>query len=73
MANTSVHGKNKITFMMMMMMMMIAKHVFHDDASKTCMHAMMMLDKQGDGCLQGFEKNTQCLGPTNIGIYKYTM
>jgi hypothetical protein len=38
MANTSVHGKNKITLMMMMMMMMQARHVCHDDdASKTCM------------------------------------
>jgi hypothetical protein len=40
MANTSVHGKNKITLMMMMMMMMMmqARHVCHDDdASKTCM------------------------------------
>jgi hypothetical protein len=36
MANTSVHRKNKITFMMMMMIQ--AKHVCHDDdASKTCM------------------------------------
>jgi hypothetical protein len=34
MANTSVHGKNKITLMMMMQ----ARHVCHDDdASKTCM------------------------------------